>query len=78
MDKTLAQVPLSFLEYRATFETPIFRVWEQTRHELVESVFAAFRAWQIGLEQVAGKQNPANLSELQMTFNLVGGRVVRT
>jgi hypothetical protein len=76
MDKTFAQVPLSFLDYRAFFESPIFGAWEERHHEVVAAVFDAFRPWGIGLEHVGGKQNPANLSELQMTFNLLGGRVV--
>lgn len=74
-EKALAEVPLSFFEYRVSFKEPIFEAWER-RHEIVRATYAAFRQWNIGLENVTGKQDPANAGEIQMTFGLLSGRMI--
>lgn len=72
-EKSHADVPLSFLEYKVLFKEPIFEAWD--RHSaIVRATYDAFREWNIGLESISGKQQPANAGEIQFTFSLLNGR----
>ena len=74
-DKTLAQVPLSFLDYRVIYREPIFDV-EKLESEAARAVFLAFREWNVTLENVSFKEDAANLNEVSTYFTLLGGRFV--
>lgn len=74
-EKSHAEVPFAFLEYRATFKDPIFEAWDK-HGAIVRAAYNAFRGWNINLENISGKQQPANAGEIQVTFNLLNGRVL--
>lgn len=74
-ERTPAEVPLSFFEYRAFYREPLFEIWGQ-HGGLVHAVYQAFREWNVSLENVTGKENPANASEMQVNFNLLNWKVV--
>jgi hypothetical protein len=76
-DKTHADIPLSFFEYRAIYQEPIFNA-QKLYWGVSEAVFRAFRGWNITLENVSHKQNPLNFGEIATTFVLFGGRFVFT
>src|SRR5437660_1459173 len=72
-EKTPAQLMLSFLEYRGFYREPILEAWAQ-RGALTLSLFRAFRQWNVGLENISEKQDPANASEAQITVDLFNKR----
>ena len=74
-EKTKAEVLLAFLEYRAFYREPLFEAWGQ-HGTLVHSLFQAFREWDLRLENITAKENPANASEIQVNFNLLNWKAV--
>ncbi len=68
-EKSAAEVLLSFLEYKAVYREPIFESWDR-QGELASALFRAFREWNVGLENIHGRPNPSNASEIQMTVDL--------
>lgn len=73
--KTTAEVALSFLEYRGSFREPLLEIWGH-HGPLVHAVYTAFREWNVSLENVTAKENPANASEFQVNFNLLNWKVI--
>ena len=74
---THADIPLSYFEYHATYQEPLFDLLRF--HSVVpQAVFRAFKSFNVSLENVSYKQNPLNLSEVASTFTLFGGRFVFT
>jgi len=69
-EKTKAEVLLAFFEYRVFYREPLFEVWGH-HGTLVHALFRAFREWDIGLENITAKENPANANEIQVNFNLL-------
>src|ERR1700734_619040 len=76
-EKTHADIPLSFFEYRAIYQDPVFNI-QKMYWDVSQAVFRAFRPWNISLENVSYKVNPTNYSEVSSTFTLLGGRVAFT
>src|SRR5713101_7853753 len=76
-EKIHADIPLSFFEYHATFQEPLFDV-PRFVSDVVKAVFREFRRLDIALENVTPKPNPPNLGEVAVTFALFGGRVTFT
>lgn len=74
-ETTFADVRMSFLECRAPYKRPIFGNWDKSSR-IIGSVFDAFRDWNVSLENVSARQNPANLGELQFLFQLMQGKFV--
>lgn len=68
-----AQSPL-FL-YRLLYRDPIFDL-EKLDDKAVSAAYAAFRPWNVSLENITFKDNPANLGEEATNFNLLGGRII--
>lgn len=69
-----AEVLSSFLEYRADYREPILDLLK-FHGQIAPSVFHALREWNVTLESVSLKQDPANLNEVSAAFALLGGRV---
>ncbi len=76
-EKIHADVPLSFFEYRAIHQEPIFDL-QGFSSEVLRSVFGAFRSFNVSLENVSYKQNPLNFGEVGTTFVLFGGKLAFT
>ena len=76
-EMTHAAIPQSFFEYRAAYRDPVFPV-PKLYSEVTEAVLSAFRPWNVTLENVAYRQNPANLGEVSVTFSLLAGRITFT
>jgi len=74
-DTTPAEFPLSFLEYRAVFEHPVFGFLARPDAPLPQAIFEALEGWGITLENVTFKQNPVNANEIQLNFNLPQQRI---
>ena len=71
---THADVQLSFFEYRAAYREPMSST--QTLYtEMPQIVLRALKEWNVGLENVAYRQNATNLGEVSVTFGLFGGRI---
>lgn len=68
-----AQSPL-FL-YRLLYRDPIFDL-EKLDDKAVSAAYAAFCPWNVSLENITFKDNPANLGEEATNFNLLGGRII--
>ena len=74
LDKVHADVLSSFLDYRVAYREPVFdflRLYGQ----ISQSVFRAFREWNVTIENISSKQNPNSLSDISTTFTLPGGRI---
>jgi len=65
----LADIPLGFFEYRATFKEPIFAAWIG-RVPLIDGLYKVLLPWGINLEKVTLTPNPRNLQEAQITFTV--------
>jgi len=74
-EEAVAKIENSFLEYRAVFRNPIFGGWDP-HGALGPSLFAAFRPWNIGLENVSWKTLPSKANEIEMQFSLFNFRAV--
>ena len=72
-DKIAAVVRLPLFGHRTLFRDPVFSV-EKLDDDAVSAVYKAFRPWNISLESVTFKDNPANLGEEATNFSLFGGR----
>jgi hypothetical protein len=73
-EKTHAGIPLSFFEYRATYQEPFF-AFHKLYQDVCQTVFRSLRPWNISLEAVSLKLNPVNFGEVQASFTLFGGRL---
>ncbi len=73
-EKIHADVLSSFLDFRAVYQDPIFdflRLYGQ----ISQSVYRAFRGWNVTLDNISSKQNPANFGDISTTFSFPGGRI---
>jgi len=73
-DRIATQVQLPVLAYRLVFRDPIFNL-EELDDSAVSAAFAAFRPWNVSLENIKVKEDPANFSEEATEFTLLGGRI---
>jgi hypothetical protein len=76
-ETTRAEVPLSFFEYKVSYEEPLIHA-QKLYTEVTPAVFHALRNWNVALENVSARQNPTTFGEVAVTFSLLGGRVVWT
>jgi hypothetical protein len=74
-DFTVAKVPLSFIEYRLNFAESLLSEWHQNGR-IVKAVLQALRPWNVQLSGVSVKGSPANLGEVQISFEVIPQRVV--
>jgi hypothetical protein len=70
MDEQLpiADIPVGFFEYRATFTEPIFSAWYEGKLTLVKEMYKVLQPWGVDLEKVSWNATPRNLKEAQVTF----------
>lgn len=73
-EKTRAHVPQSFLEYQAVYREPVFDL-NRFYSQISSSMFHAFQEWNLKLENISSKLNPANASEISIVAALLKGRV---
>jgi hypothetical protein len=66
-------VEASFAEYRAHYREPIFAILREGA--LVPALYRAFKYWGIGLENINFRPNPVSLADVQVTVELLKGRV---
>jgi hypothetical protein len=74
-EPVLALVPLSILEYQRQFPQLAWEHWKESS-KLVSSLLAAFAEWRVGLADISIVTNPSNLSEAQVTVQLLQNRYV--
>ena len=67
--KAIANIPESYLEYRADFTAPVFAVWTLP-NPVVSSLFSALRKWEVGLGDVTWNKDPSSYKDFQITFNV--------
>lgn len=72
-----ANVPLAFLEYRLAYRDRVLDSLALYK-EVPSAVLPAFREWNVVLENVTSKQNPANLGEVSVSFALIGAKIIFT
>lgn len=72
----LADVPLGFLEYRATFSEPIFSAWYEGKSHLIREVYEVLLPRGIDLEKVSWNPTAKNLKEAQITFSVPSPSVI--
>jgi hypothetical protein len=75
--EVVGRIEQSFLEYRAVFREPIFAGWDP-QGRLAPSLYAAFKPWNIGLENVSWKSLPGKANEIEIQFSLFNSRIVFT
>lgn len=51
-----ATVRLASFNYRAVYKEPMIRAWSQRSGEIGQALYAAFRRWDISLEQASAAQ----------------------
>ena len=64
----IADIPVGFFEYRATFKEPIFSAWYEGKQTLAKEMYKVLRPWGVDLEKVSWNATPHNLKEAQVTF----------
>jgi hypothetical protein len=72
---TDATVQTAFIDYRLNFVRPILEKWSHNA-EIIQGILDALRPWNVRLGSVAVKSAPANLGEIQVTFEIVPQRIV--
>jgi hypothetical protein len=70
VETTPIQIPYSFVEYKGVFSEPIFATFVKKDWAVTRAIYSALQKWGLSLEQIVLRQNPANVSEIQITFNL--------
>jgi hypothetical protein len=65
-----AEIALSFLEYKATYREPIFEAWDR-KGMLAIAIFRALREWGVELENISTRPDSADISEIQITVDLL-------
>jgi hypothetical protein len=70
-----ATVPTAFIDYRLNFVRPILGKWNQNG-EIIQAILDALRPWNVRLGSVSAKSVPANLGEIQVSFEIVPQRIV--
>jgi len=68
-EKAIADIPESYLEYRAEFVAPMFEVWT-IPNPLVSGLFSALRKWHIGLGDISWNKDSSTYKDFQITFNV--------
>ena len=76
-EKTLAEIPLSVFEYRATFQEPIFAAFERPAI-VAEALYRSLREWNVAFENISWKALPVNANDLQIVCELFNKRVTFT
>jgi len=69
-DKIAALVQMPLFGHRALFRDPVFDADDKA----LSAVYSAFKPWNIALENITLKENPATLGEEATTFSLFSGR----
>lgn len=67
--KAIADIPESYLEYRADFTAPMFEVWT-IPNPLVSALFSTLRKWHVGLGDISWNKDPSTYKDFQVTFNV--------
>ena len=62
----LADIPLGFFEYRASFTEPLF--WHEGKQTIVKEMYKVLLPWGVDLEKITWNANPRNMKEVQFTF----------
>ncbi|MGC2358488.1 MAG: hypothetical protein WA491_20720 [Candidatus Acidiferrum sp.] len=70
VETTPIQIPYSFVEYKGFFSEPIFATFVKKDWAVTRAIYSALQKWGLSLEQIVLRQSPANVSEIQITFNL--------
>jgi len=69
-DTTPVKIAYSFLEYKGIFSVPIFSAFVKKDWAVTSAIYLALQKWGLTLEQMVFRQQPTNVSEIQITFNL--------
>lgn len=76
-ERTLAEIPLSLVEYRATFQEPIFVAFERPTL-IADALYRSFREWNITFENISWKALPINANDVQIVCDLFNKRMTFT
>lgn len=73
-DKTLAAFPLSTFEYKVLLADPIFAAFD-TPTKIAESIFRAFREWNVAFENITFRTFSSSANDLQVGCDFGDKRV---
>src|SRR6266700_84445 len=65
----IANIPESYLEYRADFKAPLFDWWRQP-NQVVEALYGALKPWNVNLGNAFWEKDPKTIREAQIVFNV--------
>ncbi len=65
----IANIPESYLEYRADFKAPLFDWWRQP-NQVVEALYGALNPWNVNLGNAFWEKDPKTIREAQIGFNI--------
>lgn len=68
-----ASVLSSFVEYRASYQEPIFEHWFG-KGTLAAPLFRAFREWGVTLRDITGNLSPSNAEDVRLNVDLLNSR----
>jgi hypothetical protein len=74
-ERYFAKVHGAFFEYSSEFAKPLIEVWPRNG-AVVEAVYEALKGWSLRLQNISARQNPANVAELQVSFDVVQAGVL--
>jgi hypothetical protein len=77
MERPAAEFLSSLFEYRATFEPPVFAVFERPT-VIAEALYGAFREWNLALENISIRSVPMTANDLQVACDLLNKKVTFT
>lgn len=66
---------LSFLDYRATYQEPIFDLWDR-RGSVAQALFRAFRPWSVSHENINRSPNPSDNGDSLVSVEIPGKKRV--
>lgn len=65
-----ATVRLASFDYRAVYQEPMIRAWPQSSGDIGQTLYAAFRKWDISLEQASAAQLEFTGQEVTLEMHL--------
>lgn len=69
IDRAIADIPESYLEYRAEFAPPMFEVWTLP-NPLVAALHSSLRKWNVGMGEITWNKDAGTYKDLQITFTV--------
>lgn len=76
-ERPLAEFVSSFIEYKVTFEAPVFTAFEQPT-TIAEALHTAFHEWNPAFENLTFRSLPTSANDLQVGCDLFNKRVTFT